>query len=167
MTAERTLKSSEVRLLLGSMTIAQGLARTTVETKSQAAAHSLNRLSRSAGRVWRRFPAKNSEPTFPGAAVLPKRQSDLPAMPVRSPELVWRIEAEASEAERADRTLTMPGAASLQGARLIEDRAERLPAAAIAAQARLLDPALIDRVAEDVMGRFERRMRIERERRGV
>jgi hypothetical protein len=31
----------------------------------------------------------------------------------------------------------------------------------------MLDPALIDRVAEDVIGRVERRMRIERERRGV
>jgi hypothetical protein len=31
----------------------------------------------------------------------------------------------------------------------------------------MLDAALIDRLAEDVIGRVEKRMRIERERRGI
>jgi hypothetical protein len=81
------------------------------------------------------------------------------------PELVWMstTESRASEAIERYAGSHSPGViASLTPAYL-----EQPLDAAASLRAQMLDPATIDRFAEDVMGRMERRMRIERERRGL
>ena len=95
------------------------------------------------------------------------RGGPAPAGATRPPELVWRTEARTFAAGAIERsigaatspvgTFVTPSATHFQPSRAT---VETVPAQAF-------DAALMDRLAEDVMGRVERRIRIERERRGV
>jgi hypothetical protein len=81
--------------------------------------------------------------------------------------LVWRTESSTFAADAVERSIsaaTSPVATFVTPATA---HFERSSATAETAPSRVLDPALMDRLAEDVMGRVERRIRIERERRGV
>ena len=110
-------------------------------------------------------PARRGAASPAGEGALPAAATDAP---VRPPELVWRSEAGERPAEVAERVVRA-AAASMSP----------LPAAAAAASSwpppeavealrpRLIDGALIDRLAENVIGRVEKKIRIERERRGV
>jgi len=92
---------------------------------------------------------------------------------VRSPGLVWRTHA-AHENSVANRrpggqptfgsvaSPTQPASARVAPAQLAQT-----PAAKLAVRLASLDPALVDRLADDVIRRVERRVRIERERRGI
>lgn len=85
----------------------------------------------------------------------------------RPPELVWRTEAQPLSLDLIERGIsaaTSPDAPFGAGA---HSNFEQWPAPVGSPSARLLDRALIDRVADDVIGRVERRIRIERERRGA
>ena len=91
-----------------------------------------------------------------------------PQMPVRRIEFVWRTEPDLKVGEAGGRSSLGATAAALpQAAASSFHSPEKLPSIVPSIQQRVLDPALIDRVAEDVIGRVERRIRIERERRGV
>lgn len=92
---------------------------------------------------------------------------------VRSPALVWRAHA-AHENSFANRgsggQATFPSLeSSTQHAAARVALAHGAQGADAKSVDRLasLDPALVDRLAEDVIGRVERRVRIERERRGI
>ena len=87
--------------------------------------------------------------------------------PFRSPELVWRADAEARTIEAVERHMNAAAAFAPTPPAAPTLASQHAPAAVETLQPRALDPALIDRVAEDVIGRVERRIRIERERRGV
>ncbi len=97
-----------------------------------------------------------------------KQAALVPVKPLRRIELVWRCETDSKAAEPIQHQLsgTSVTAPSSMGASSFQSPDE-LQSAARSIQQRFLDPALIDRVADDVMGRVERRIRIERERRGV
>jgi hypothetical protein len=88
------------------------------------------------------------------------------ARPLRAPDLIWRKEAGEPPAVAAE-PLAQVFAPSAGG---LAAPAAPLPVASpegIAGQRqRMLDAALMDRLAEDVIGRVEKRIRIERERRG-
>jgi hypothetical protein len=81
------------------------------------------------------------------------------------PELVWMstTESRASEAIERYAGSHSPGVIASPTPAYLEQSLD----AAASLRAQMLDPATIDRFAEDVMGRMERRMRIERERRGL
>jgi hypothetical protein len=87
--------------------------------------------------------------------------------PFRAPDLVWRVETEGRSIEAAER-LVRAAAVSMPAMPPPNEHVSwPSPEAAAALRPRPIDPALIDRVAEDVIGRVEKRIRIERERRGV
>lgn len=95
------------------------------------------------------------------------------AMLKRSPELVWRalVAGTAAALEQGTRGHGRPDAAPQ--AQQIDPPRSAMPMRPSAPRARdevqsmLLDPALVDRLADDVIRRVERRIRIERERRGI
>ena len=101
-----------------------------------------------------------------GLVLAPRRVRPVEAAS-RPPDLVWRTESQPFTFDAIERSIsaaTSPAAPfSGSGAPAVERMASAhtLPAAG------KIDPALLDRVAEDVIGRVERRIRIERERRGV
>lgn len=87
--------------------------------------------------------------------------------PSRAPDMVWRKETEEQSAgtpEQWARAVAASVPATSAPAAPISWPA---PEAVEALRPRLLDSALIDRVAENVIGRVEKRIRIERERRGM
>lgn len=91
-----------------------------------------------------------------------------PQMPLRRIEFVWRADPDLKAGEAGERSLIGATTPVLpQAAAPSFHSPEQLPSIVSSIQQRVLDPALIDRVAEDVIGRVERRIRIERERRGV
>jgi hypothetical protein len=107
---------------------------------------------------------------------LPFRRQIAPAVPASSeagaatrrlapPELVWAAASQAETVEPVERYLSSPAPTVLPSPSPanLDDALET----ASVVRTQMLDPVLIDRVAEDVMGRMERRMRIERERRGL
>lgn len=92
-----------------------------------------------------------------------------PARQFRAPDLIWRTSSDdpsGGAAAYATRVhMASPGpVAALPHATI--PQAPPISTDATLRQ-RMFDPALIDRVAEDVLGRVEKRIRIERERRGV
>jgi hypothetical protein len=98
-----------------------------------------------------------------------ERRPAVPGAPLRPPLLVWRSEAGERPAEVAER-VAWAAAASVSPlpAGAAATQPSWPPAEALEAlRPRLIDGALIDRVAEDVIGRVEKKIRIERERRGV
>jgi len=163
----RTLKWSELRWERNSATGGPRLIRTLRQTHSARPSPTPAAGLQSIGQVWRRPRRRSAELSFHGAAVSLKLASDPLQPPLRPPELVWRTVTETSDPERMERIAAALGSPAASGASSIAGHAEQSPAAAVVAQARMFDAALIDRVAEDVIGRVERRMRIERERRGV
>ena len=88
------------------------------------------------------------------------------------PELIWRrplprpddIQETRSENQVA---LVTPNAVRSQRAPDVTVDAHPATAAPLTTQAATLDPALMDRLTDDVIRRVERRIRIERERRGL
>jgi hypothetical protein len=84
----------------------------------------------------------------------------------RAAEIVWRTQTSSSSDGHVD--LTVPARAlaraDTESTGTVVAQAFATPPANSAAA---FDSALIDRVAEDVIGRVERRIRIERERRGL
>jgi hypothetical protein len=93
-----------------------------------------------------------------------ERRAHLPAM------MVWRKSARAENAPEAARDFASAAPAARPD---VAPARAALPALASAAGPReptlaaALDPALADRLADDIIRRVERRVRIERERRGV
>ena len=124
--------------------------------------------------------ARALPPVHPRSAALeadtPQRRRDAALSPSHragSPELVWRRAARA-ETPPADEGLHSLGAATVarSAARPLAPRetAPESPAAVTRPAPRQLaqlDPALVDRLADDVIRRIEKRARIERERRGL
>jgi hypothetical protein len=86
-------------------------------------------------------------------------------------ELVWRREQERT-ADNAGRAASHTGPELSRGTRTFASPAASHPASAAAPtvpqqQVTAIDSALMDRLAEDVIRRVERRVRIDRERRGL
>jgi hypothetical protein len=118
-------------------------------------------------RRWRAPAAMSYANRRTGAATLAKPAAAPSPARLRALELVWRAEpewrgAEASERQAGALQLTAPVAAAASFR-----QPDPVPMRSASIGQHLLDPSLIDRVAEDVIGRVERRIRIERERRGV
>ncbi len=110
-------------------------------------------------RIWR---AKEQK-----AGRKPSRVRELAAR--RTVDLIWRVQTGVIGSTESSRS-SMPSATS--GAASISSRAESLSTsgrtttkAVVCATA--LDPALADRLTDDVIRRIDRRARIERERRGL
>ena len=89
------------------------------------------------------------------------------AVLARPPQLVWRNEPQPYPLEAIERSITAATAAAAPFSGVSAPRAEPMNAPHGLSPSGKIDPALIDRVAEDVIGRVERRIRIERERRGI
>jgi hypothetical protein len=82
----------------------------------------------------------------------------------RSPELVWRTR----EPTPADTFEPLHAQANnLPPARPTPEPTVEIKLPPEAQTTQRLDPALVDRVADDVIRRIDRRLRIERERRGL
>jgi hypothetical protein len=100
----------------------------------------------------------------PRAANTPFTSATPPAM------LEWRRQAQGGpSAPEPTQWIQgdMPASLARHGAHSGAAAPAPLPAAAIAPVFPALDPAAADRLAEDVVRRVERRLRIERERRGL
>jgi len=99
--------------------------------------------------------------------VAPRPPSAIGAFMTRSPELVWRTR----EPTPAD-TFELPHAKAnnLPPAHPTPEQTVEVklpPEAQTTLRSQHLDPAFVDRVADDVIRRIDRRLRIERERRGL
>jgi hypothetical protein len=119
--------------------------------------------------------------TIRGRTVLPGPASppsvNTQSIPAPAPALVWRTIRSVSVPQGAPGVSVQaaargPAADAPRGARQAEAVTQgRVPAATVASAVAPPAPALsgpaIDRLAEDVMQRIERRIRIERERRGL
>jgi len=98
-----------------------------------------------------------------------------PLTSARAPELVWRAapSAIATAVERRANVAsdavagTGPSHAIAGDAGVPHDVRAALAPTLAPASSNVLDPALIDRLADDVIRRVERRVRIDRERRGL
>lgn len=81
----------------------------------------------------------------------------------RAPDLIWRIESEERTSggviESPVRRTTMPSAAPVNAGRQVQSN--------FASPSPRIDAAMIDKIVENVIGKMERRMRVERERRGL
>jgi hypothetical protein len=118
-------------------------------------------------QTWRRpWPIKVEHP-FADAAVVPRHASAAAPLPLRPPELVWRIASEAAGSDPMECSGGTSSVPLMAMARSEPVPVGQAPMAVAGAQEKMFDAALMDRVAEDVIGRVERRMRIERERRGI
>lgn len=126
---------------------------------------------------WRGTPQPRSPREFASAessalAVPHSRPSPSIAAGVRSPELVWRARAgrpseavDFSNAEARPALVTSIARSAPERAATPVVQYSSTDKAIVRATA--LDPALVDRLAEDVIRRVERHVRIERERRGM
>lgn len=85
----------------------------------------------------------------------------------RAPELVWRADGEPVTLDAIERSISAATSSAVPFGGPNPPQVEQLSGPHGSPAAGKLDPALLDRVAEDVIGRVERRIRIERERRGV
>ena len=85
----------------------------------------------------------------------------------RAPDLVWRTGSQAMMVDALERSIGVATSAVAPSGAARTPQFEQSAAPMGISPVRTLDPALIDRVADDVIGRVERRIRIERERRGV
>ena len=149
--------------------------------RRMAAEQTLPRLRRAPPppEMARRLQRATSAPIPVEAAIVKSLLSNLPPViqhrraagasirPSRAPDMVWRKETEAQSAgtpEQWARAVAASVPATSAPAAPISWPA---PEAVEALRPRLLDSALIDRVAENVIGRVEKRIRIERERRGM
>jgi hypothetical protein len=101
----------------------------------------------------------------------PNKVVESEALPIRFQvhDLIWRTESEPWLAEAFERSVnaavaTVAASGSVQPS---PTSTQQSTASAEIHSRQMLDPALVDRLAEDVMGRMERRIRIERERRGI
>lgn len=101
----------------------------------------------------------------PGRAV-PLAEKRAPKLH-RATDLVWRAapDEQATGAANISQRMLNGSATTIPAA--LPGVAAPIPAAIDDKRAQLLDPALVERLADDVMGRVEKRIRIERERRGV
>jgi hypothetical protein len=105
------------------------------------------------------------------AASAPEPAAPLKPAP-RHLELIWRRPSEASsESVRRPREVAAPppaqGHAVPAAVQKELDPGAPPGRAAVSQTVMKLDPALVDRLADDVIRRVERRVRIERERRGL
>jgi hypothetical protein len=126
---------------------------------------------------WRGTPRPRSPREFASAersalAVPHSRPSPSIAEGVRSPEIVWRARAgrpseavDFSNAEARPALVTSIARSAPERAAAPVVQYSSTDRAIVRATA--LDPALVDRLAEDVIRRLERHVRIERERRGT
>lgn len=86
-------------------------------------------------------------------------------------ELVWRAR-HSSAADASDGMMVVTGSAALPAPPTVSRSAVQVSPARVTGESEKarpvpLDPALVDRLTEDVIRRVERRVRIERERRGI
>ena len=95
------------------------------------------------------------------------RAATLQAAPVRPSDLVWRADPGDGASRPGERAASIPALLEERVERAAEPGWKQFAAQASTASSPLLDAALMDRVAQDVIRRVERRMRIERERRGI
>jgi hypothetical protein len=143
-------------------------------------AHSSRVVSQAPGAVTdvRRSPPRPLTPArFPVRSALHEQPVAVrPRPPVAAAPLVWHAEApppralatpqsgrgiDAAAPDAAPTPLLAPAAAPLAAPPLGAGQTRE------AVRAQLLDPALADRLADDVIRRVEKRLRIERERRGL
>lgn len=87
--------------------------------------------------------------------------------PIRTPDLVWRSEPPPYTPATVERSISAAAPAVTPLGAAGPAPFEQPPGPWGASIAGVLDPAMIDRVADNVIGRVERRIRIERERRGA
>jgi hypothetical protein len=87
----------------------------------------------------------------------------------RPPEIVWRTASQPQTQTQIINEGPLPGPRMSRPAVAAQESTPEIPrrAARAALQATDLDPALLDRLTDDVIRRVERRVRIERERRGL
>lgn len=97
----------------------------------------------------------------------PKNPAAPLAKPFSAPELVWRSEDPSQALHEIERGIVSAVPLQMPVASSRTMPFEQLSETVERSARQALDPALLDRVAEDVIGRVERRIRIERERRGV
>lgn len=106
-------------------------------------------------------------------AAMPEDARSAAAMLKRSPELVWRalVAGTAGALEEGTRmharTEVPPPPQRIELPRAAMQARSSATRANDDMRSMLLDPALVDRLADDVIRRVERRIRIERERRGI
>jgi hypothetical protein len=116
--------------------------------------------------IWRLSGLRRPGLAAPGS-VLPKNAPVRAATPFSSPALIWRSADQAQALQAIERSIASAAPMSMSAGSSLVAPFEQVSEPMERASRQVLDPALIDRVAEDVLGRVERRIRIERERRGV
>jgi hypothetical protein len=141
---------------------------------SEAAASKPAAAKRLPGLAWRTPPniAAGARGEAARARVSRSSMASKPVVAKRPPELVWRAPAKTAVGPLNEPAGTEANGSTTTSMRATSSRAggfaEASQAAAIAkARAMPLDPMLVDRLAEDVIRRVERRVRIDRERRGI
>jgi hypothetical protein len=96
-------------------------------------------------------------------SVASRPASAVDAFATRSPELAWRV--------REPAPMAAPGPAQAEPVPTRHTHAgtepDDVPAVRTALRSQPLDPAYVDRLADDVIRRIDHRLRIERERRGL
>lgn len=120
-------------------------------------------------RIFRLHHAASVEMATPRRS--PESRPAPPATAARAPELVWR-KAPRAQSETASEAVANPPVSvsrpPVRSAAVPEPGPEASRRSARGAlQAADFDPALLDRLTDDVIRRVERRVRIERERRGL
>lgn len=102
--------------------------------------------------------------------LVPRAAAVIDAFFSASPELAWRTRAaspSASAASQQERSQQTTGTRSATSMQELPAEFAAAPAAIATLRAYTLDPVFADRLAEDVIRRIDRRLRIERERRGL
>jgi hypothetical protein len=124
--------------------------------------------------AWRTPPkiAAGTRGKAAGAGVSDPPMASKRVVAKRPPELVWRAPAKITVGAFGETAGTEANGSTMTSMRATSFRAggsaEASQAGAIAkARSMPLDPSLVDRLAEDVIRRVERRVRIDRERRGI
>lgn len=101
------------------------------------------------------------------ALVFTRTEQHPPPTPRPSPQLVWRTQPQIAQLEAIERSIAAATSPAVPFAAPGGRHSLESSAPSELAPARMLDPAQIDRFADEVIGRVERRIRIERERRGA
>lgn len=154
-TPARSIRSTNISSVgLGRIHASAAIETTTLTRLLRTTWWSHHRTMRLA---WRTRMGLASGPSVPSTAATALRVTDL----------VWRIESQAKMLDVIERSISAATSAVSPSGAVRAPQFEQSPAPFGFSPARTLDPALIDRVADDVIGRVERRIRIERERRGV
>lgn len=127
------------------------------------------RFRRAAEPAPHRAGRRGDEPSFDGGKR--RREERVSLLVERRVALAWRTqEAGSTAAKRAtihEQEQSERSAATAAAAAHVQSVEAAAVSAKAAARAMTLDAAFVDRLAEDVMRRMERRVRIERERRGL